>query len=117
MHVFATLLPLRCLPEFKPTRFCPLEFDNNEHARLPSSSLQSTRKRSAKRNRTFIHRLLYTVVHLYTVSGCLFELLHEYLSNQMQVMRFYNVSSRPENVTSDVPQLSILGPHLFCIFY
>ena len=51
------------------------------------------------------------------VSGCLFELLHEYLSNQMQVMRFYNVSSRPENVTSDVPQLSLLGPHLFCIFF
>ena len=41
------------------------------------------------------------------VNGCLLELLHDYLSDRKQIVRVDNVSFRPKDVTSGVPQRSL----------
>ena len=48
--------------------------------------------------------------------GCLLEILIEYLSDRRQYVRVDNTSSRILDITSGVPQGSLLGPILFCIF-
>ena len=49
------------------------------------------------------------------VGGCLLEILIDYLSDQRQYVRVDNTSSKILDITSGVPQGSLLGPILFCI--
>ena len=49
------------------------------------------------------------------IGGCLLEILINYLENRKQFVRIDNCSSRTLDVTSKVPQGSVLGPLLFCI--
>ena len=53
------------------------------------------------------HYLLLCKAANLGVSDCWFKLLHDYLSNQKQVVRVDNVSSRPTDVTSSNPQGSL----------
>ena len=50
------------------------------------------------------------------VGGCLLEILIDFLKNRRQYVRVDNTSSKILDITSGVPQGSLLGPLLFCIF-
>ena len=50
------------------------------------------------------------------VGGCLLEILIDYLSDRRQYMRVDITSSKILDITSGVPQSSLLGPTMFCIF-
>ena len=48
--------------------------------------------------------------------GCLSEIIIDYLDNGKQFVRADNTRSETLDVTSGIPQCSLLGPLLFCIF-
>ena len=50
------------------------------------------------------------------VGGCLLQVLDDYQKNRKQFVRVDNVISETPDVTSRVPQGSLLGPLRFCIF-
>ena len=50
------------------------------------------------------------------VGGCLLQVLMDYLSNRKQFVRINNTCFGVRDVNSGVPQGSLLGPLLFCIF-
>ena len=62
------------------------------------------------------HRLLLEKCDLIGVGGCFIEILHDYQFGWEQFVRLNNCSSATLEVTSGVPQGSLLEPLLFFIF-
>ena len=50
------------------------------------------------------------------VGGCILEVISDYLDQRMQFVRVDNTSSQLLDVTSGVPQGSVVGPIMFFIF-
>ena len=62
------------------------------------------------------HRRLFSKLRSYGVAGKLFEWIENFLSNRKQRVCIRGSFSEWVNITSDVPQGSVLGPILFIIF-
>ena len=62
------------------------------------------------------HRLLLAILHYYGFSENALAMMHSYISDRRQQVKLEGAFSSSVNVSSGVPQGSILGPLLFIIY-
>ena len=105
--------------------FCAQKLDIKQHDKISSKSASGTGKIDnvvafysdfSKAFDLVPHRLLLENCASIGVGGCFLEILHDYLSGREQFVRMISRSSATLEVTSGVPQRSLLGALLFCIF-
>ena len=70
----------------------------------------------AKAFDTVPHDILLTKIKIFGIGGKLLSLIYSYLNNRKQGVKIEDCSSTLKEVTSGVPQGSILGPLLFLLF-
>ena len=65
---------------------------------------------------TLDHSILINKPKYYGIQGCALDLIKNYLSNRQQCVEINNIKSSFINLSTGVPQGSILGPLLFIIY-
>lgn len=65
---------------------------------------------------TISHEILFSILHYVGFSDSAIKFLRSYLDNRMQYVETCNGTSNKGKITCGVPQGSILGPLLFCIY-
>ena len=65
---------------------------------------------------TLNHEILLYKLNYYGIKGTAYKLIKSYLSNRKQYVEFSNTKSETNEITTGVPQGSILGPLLFVIY-
>ena len=65
---------------------------------------------------TLDHSILINKLKYYGIQGCALDLIKKYLSNRQQCVEINNIKSSFMNLSTGVPQGSILGPLLFIIY-
>ena len=65
---------------------------------------------------TINHKILLSKLKYYGISGVPLQLLDKYLTNRFQYVVIQNIKSNTLQITTGVPEGSILGPLLFLIY-
>ena len=65
---------------------------------------------------TLDHSILTHKLKFYGIEGAALNLFQSYLSNRLQFVEYDNIMSDPLEISTGVPQGSVLGPLLFLIF-
>ena len=65
---------------------------------------------------TVIHKLLYKKLKIYNFHPKIIDFIESWLTDRKQSVKFRTSHSNFDNVLSGIPQGSVLGPLLFCIY-
>ena len=65
---------------------------------------------------TLNHHILLTKLHHYAITDVAVQLIKSYLSNRTEYVYIHGINSNTLDITTRVPQGSILGPLLFIIY-
>ena len=65
---------------------------------------------------TVDHGILLKKLYRYGIRGKALDLMHDYLLNRIQRVKYLKYKSSPSTITTSVPQGTILGPILFILY-